>query len=65
MTRENGWQAKDIYNSDSKGFVLSENNYPIFEKEEQLETRQYWPIFQHNLTAAGTEVLWNTYGYGQ
>ena len=65
MTRENGWQAKDIYNSDSKGFVLSENNYPIFEKEEQLETRQYWPIFQHNITAAGTDVLWNNYGYGQ
>ena len=37
----------------------------IFEKEEQLETRQYWPIFQHNITAAGTDVLWNNYGYGQ
>lgn len=64
MTRENGWQAKDIYNSDSKGFVLGEKNYPIFESEEKLETRQYWPIFQHNITAAGTDVLWNNYGYG-
>lgn len=64
MTVENGWQAKDIYNSESKGFILGANNYPIFENEEQLETRQYWPIFLHNITAAGTDVLWNNYGYG-
>lgn len=63
MTVDNGWQAKDIYNSDSKGYILSEANYPIFENDVQLETRQYWPIFQHNLTAAGPDVLWNNYGY--
>lgn len=65
MTKENGWQAKDVYNSESKGFILSENNYPIYAKEEQLETRQYWPIFLHNVTAAGPQVLWNNYGYGE
>lgn len=64
MTKANGWQAKDIYNSDSKGYLLSATNYPIFADEQQLETRQYWPIFVQNITAAGTDVLWNNYGYG-
>ena len=59
----NGWFAKDIFNSDSKGFVLGASQYPIFKNEEQLETRQYWPIY-NRYVAASDGALWNNYGYG-
>ena len=59
----NGWFAKDIYNSDSKGHVLGASQYPIFKDEEQLETRQYWPIY-NRYVAASDGALWNNYGYG-
>lgn len=65
MTKENGWQAKDIYNSDSKGYLLNSTNFPIYKNEQQLLSRQYWPIFLNNVTAAGPDILWNNYGYGQ
>jgi len=60
--KANGWQAKALYSSESKGNVLSEANYPIFKSEEQLESRQYWPIFSTNI-AASNGTLWNNYGY--
>lgn len=61
-TSKNGWQAKDIFNSDSKGYVLGASQYPIYTNEEQLESRQYWPIWgQVVSTSNGT--LWNNYGY--
>lgn len=60
--KQRGWQAKDLFSSDSKGYILSETNYPIFVSEEKLESRQYWPIFSSNL-AASNGTLWNNYGY--
>ena len=62
-TSKNGWFAKDIFNSDSKGYVLGASQYPIFKSEEQLETRQYWPIY-NRYVAASDGALWNNYGYG-
>ena len=62
-TTANGWFAKDIFNSDSKGYVLGPSQYPIFKDEEQLETRQYWPIY-NRYVAASDGALWNNYGYG-
>lgn len=62
FNKYNGWQAKDLYTSESKGYVLGEANYPIFVSEEQLESRQYWPIFVNNV-ATSNGSLWNNYGY--
>ena len=62
FSKVNGWQAKDLFQSESKGYILSENNYPIFVSEEKLESRQYWPIFSTNI-AASNGTLWNNYGY--
>ena len=62
FNKKNGWQAKDLYTSESKGYVLSEVNYPIFVSEEKLESRQYWPIFSTNV-ASSNGTLWNNYGY--
>ena len=59
----NGWFAKDIYNSDSKGYVLGASQYQIFKSEEQLDTRQYWPIYNRYVSASDG-ALWNNYGYG-
>lgn len=52
---------KDMFNS-SKGFRLAAANYPIYASEEQLETRQYWPIFSTNVSISNG-TLWNNYGY--
>ena len=57
-----GWQAKDLFSSESKGNVLSEANYPVYVSAEKLESRQYWPIFSSNI-AASNGTLWNNYGY--
>lgn len=57
-----GWQAKEFFYSESKGNILSEVNYPMYISEEQLESRQYWPIFSTNI-AASNGTLWNNYGY--
>lgn len=62
FNKMNGWQAKDNFTSESKGYVLSEVNYPIFISEEKLESRQYWPIFSTNV-ATSNGTLWNNYGY--
>lgn len=62
FNKATGWLAKDLYSSESKGYVLSETNYPIFVSEEKLESRQYWPIFSTNISASNG-TLWNNYGY--
>ena len=62
FSKERGWQAKDLFSSETKGYVLSEANYPIFVSEEKLESRQYWPIFSTNISASNG-TLWNNYGY--
>lgn len=64
FSKERGWQAKDMFYSDSKGNILSEGNYPIYSTEEKLESRQYWPIFSTNI-ASSNGTLWNNYGYGE
>lgn len=61
-TSKNGWQAKDIFNSDSKGYVLGASQYPIYTNEEQLESRQYWPIWEQ-VVSTSNGTLWNNYGY--
>ena len=43
--------------------MLGPSQYPIFKDEEQLETRQYWPIY-NRYVAASDGALWNNYGYG-
>lgn len=62
-TSANGWLAKDIYNSDSKGYVLGASQYPLFDTEERLESRQYWPLAS-DVVATSNGTLWNNYGYG-
>ncbi len=62
FNKKNGWQAKDLFTSESKGYILSETAYPIYVSDEKLESRQYWPIFATNI-AASNRTLWNNYGY--
>lgn len=61
FNKENGWETKTIFGSSSK-WILSESQYPIYLNEEELESRQYWPIWQNYLTASNGK-LWNNYGY--
>ncbi|MCQ2335031.1 MAG: RagB/SusD family nutrient uptake outer membrane protein [Paludibacteraceae bacterium] len=53
---------KALFDSDSKGYLLTNNVMPIYSEEAKLESRQYWPIFSYNLTASNG-TLWNNYGY--
>lgn len=62
FSKANGWLAKDLYTSESKGNILSESNYPIYSSDQNLESRQYWPIFSTNISASNG-TLWNNYGY--
>ena len=64
-----GWNEKsDLYGKlDKKTGTLTkvyvdELNYPVYSKAEQLESRQYWPIFPHYISASNGN-LWNNYGY--
>lgn len=59
---ENGWRKKGIIMSESKGYFLSDINFPMYASEEKLESRQYWPIFSTNVATSG-QTLWNNYGY--
>ncbi len=61
--KNNGWiEKKAIFGSDEKGWDFEQAKYPFYAAEEQLESRQYWPIFPHYLTASSGN-LWNNYGY--
>ncbi len=62
FNKANGWIAKNIYCSDSKGYYLGEKQYPMYASAENLESRQHWPIFKHYLDASNGN-LWNNYGY--
>ena len=53
---------KNMFYSDSKDWLLDASNYVIYADEEQLESRQYWPIWGVNVNAS-PETLWNDYGY--
>ena len=58
----NGWLKKNLFYSDSKDWLLDASNYVVYADEEQLESRQYWPIWGVNVKAS-PETLWNDYGY--
>ncbi|MBO6306050.1 MAG: RagB/SusD family nutrient uptake outer membrane protein [Paludibacteraceae bacterium] len=61
--KNNGWiEKKNIFGSEEKGWDYSKNNYPFYLDAAQLESRQYWPIFPHYITASNGN-LWNNYGY--
>ena len=63
FNKNNGWiEKKAIFGSDEKGWDFSKSNYPFYMEAEQLESRQYWPIFPHYITASNRN-LWNNYGY--
>ena len=63
FNKNNGWiEKKDIFGSDEKGWDFTRSNYTIYHEAEQLNSRQYWPIFTHYLTASNGN-LWNNYGY--
>ena len=63
MTKSNGWtEKKAIYGSDEKGWDMAKSSYPFYINVENLESRQYWPIFPHYITASNGN-LWNNYGY--
>jgi len=57
-----GWVKKGLYESSSKGNLLDPDNYHIYSTEEQLESRQYWPIFMYYISSSNGN-LWNDYGY--
>lgn len=63
FNKNTGWiEKKNIFGSDDKGWDFSKKNYPFYLDAEQLESRQYWPIFPHYITASNGN-LWNNYGY--
>ena len=61
--KNNGWiEKKEIFGNSDKGWDFASGSYPLYHEEEQLDSRQYWPVFQHYITAS-TGSLWNNYGY--
>lgn len=63
FSKDNGWiEKKNIFGSDDKGWDMAKSSYPFYHEAEQLESRQYWPIFEHYITASNGN-LWNNYGY--
>lgn len=63
FNKNTGWiEKKAIFGNDEKGWDFSKSNYPFYLNAEQLESRQYWPIFPHYITASNGN-LWNNYGY--
>ena len=55
-------EKKNIFGSDDKGWDFTKKNYPFYQDATQLESRQYWPLFPHYITASNGN-LWNSYGY--
>ena len=61
--KNRGWiEKKNIFGSEEKGWDLAKSSYPFYRNAEQLDSRQYWPIFPHYITASNGN-LWNNYGY--
>ena len=60
---DNGWiEKKGIFGSEERGWDFARSSYPLYIDAEKLESRQYWPIFMHYITASNGN-LWNNYGY--
>lgn len=63
FNKNTGWiEKKAIFGSDEKGWDFAKSTYPFYLNADQLELRQYWPIFPHYITASNGN-LWNNYGY--
>ncbi|NDV46971.1 RagB/SusD family nutrient uptake outer membrane protein [Paludibacter sp. 221] len=58
----NGWVAKNIFESSSDGRYLKPTTYMLYYDEATIDSRHYWPIFKINL-ASSNGALWNDYGY--
>ena len=61
FNKENGWVAKDIFRGD-EGAKLDANNYKLYENEDMIDNRQFYPIFSVNV-GASNGTLWNDYDY--
>lgn len=59
--KSTGWVRKNIYTKDGKHH-LDPNTYTLYKKGTDIDMRQYWPIFDVNVTASHGK-LWNDYGY--
>ncbi len=55
-----GWVAKAIYINDEN--VKELKDYKIYESEDLIDKRHYWPIFSVNV-ASSNGALWNDYDY--
>ena len=63
FNKNTGWiEKKAIFGSDKNGWDFAKSTYPFYINAEQLESRQYWPVFPHYITASNGN-LWNNYGY--
>ena len=61
-SKATGWVKKGLFESSTKGNLLDPDQYHIYSTEENLEARQYWPIFMYYVSASNGN-LWNDYGY--
>ena len=61
FSKEEGWVAKDIYRGD-EGAKLDANSYKLYENEDNIDNRQFYPIFGVNV-GASNGTLWNDYNY--
>ncbi|MBR3564970.1 MAG: RagB/SusD family nutrient uptake outer membrane protein [Paludibacteraceae bacterium] len=61
FSKENGWVAKNIYSSE-EGARLTPDTYKLYNNEENIDNRQFYPIFGNNL-GSSNGTLWNDYGY--
>lgn len=59
--KNTGWIAKDIYRGD-EGDQLDANKYKLYENEDMIDKRQFYPIFGVNV-GASNGTLWNDYDY--
>lgn len=59
--KNTGWVAKDIYRGD-EGAKLDANSYKLYDSEEMIDKRQFYPIFGVNV-GASNGTLWNDYDY--
>jgi len=55
------WVQKNMFRSDSPTSHLN-NNYRLYEIEDNINKRHYWPIFSVNV-GASSGTLWNDYDY--
>lgn len=60
--KEAGWVAKCIFISDSKRVIGANANYLLYQDEQILPLRHYYPIFLNNV-GTSNGALWNDYGY--